>query len=175
MDRMSVADIIKKALIYYDQTEPVIRYLQTKTTYTGIKTAVDNARTTLTFTDNDSHQIVLETEVEILAVYYDRYHLWSWSWAQTGLKSSENYLAKNLLRYSLDLDHHLTYLKSILFTSRNIIRSPTQIDINLAIAADILKTPYIYPYVYPINNDQLVYYLILLNVDQLNLLMKNID
>ena len=74
--------------------------------------------------------------------------VWSWAWSQPGLTNSENYLAKEILLYALKLGSDLSYIKSILTTSRGVIKDITQIDINLAIGSSIIKQPYIYPYVF---------------------------
>lgn len=171
---MNVQDIISKALIQYDSGQPVVRYLKKNTYYGGIKTNNDYQRTIFTFTDKKTEKIILETEVEILAIYYDKLRVWSWAWSQPGLTNSENYLAKEILLYALKLGSDLSYIKSILTTSRGVIKDPTQNDINLAIGSSIIKQPYIYPFVFPVENNNLVYYFILLNKEELDKLNDSI-
>lgn len=171
---MNVQDIIKKALIEYDIAQPVIKYLKEYTYYGGNKTNNDYQRTIFKFTDKETGKIILETEVEILAIYYDKLQIWSWAWAQTGLTNSENYLAKEILLYSLKLGSELSYIKSILTTSRGVVKDVTQIDINLAIGSSIIKQPYVYPFVFPIENNYLVYYFVLLNKEELDKLGESI-
>lgn len=172
---MNVQDIISKALIEYDTTKPTIDYLIKRTGIEGEKTNSDQKRTIFRFFDKTSEEMILETEVEILAVYYDKLHVWSWAWSQTGLSNSENYLAKEILRYALTLESAFSYIKSVLTTSRGILKDITQIDINLAIGASIIKQPYIYPFYDQIENSTLIYYFILLNKSELDKLNKKLE
>ncbi len=172
---MNVQDIIGKALIQYDTVQPTIRFLKKNTYYGGEKTDNNWKRTIFTFTDKKTEKIILETEVELLAIYYDKYNIWSWAWAQADLLESENYLAKEILIYALKLGTELSYIKSILTTSRGVIKDVTQVDINLAIASSIIKQPYIYPFVYSIENYNLVYYFVLLNKIGLDELTSEIN
>lgn len=171
---MNVQDIIGNALVQYDSAQPLIRYLKKYTYYGGVKTNNDYQRTIFTFTDKKTEEIIIETEVEVLAIYYDKHRVWSWAWSQTGLTNAENYMAKEILLYALKLGSELSYIKSLLTTSRGVIKDLTQLDINLAIGASIIKQPYIYPFVFPIENSYLVYYFILLNKDDLDKLNEKI-
>jgi len=173
---MNIQHIIQKALIEYDTVQPVIRYLLEPNKHLkGVKTTVDTERTTFQFIDRDTNEVILDTEVEILAIFYDKYNVWSWAWSHIGLINSENYLSKEILIYALKLGSDMSYLKSILTTSRGIIKDTTQIDINLALGASIIKQPYIYPYIYNIENNNLIYYFILLNQDELQKLQKKLE
>lgn len=171
---MNVQDIIGTALIEYDTAKPTIDYLLKHTGLEGEKTNSDQKRTVFRFFDKTTNKMILETEVEILAVYYDRLRVWSWAWSQTGLRNSENYWAKEILKYALTLESTLSYIKLVLTTSRGTIKDTTQIDINLAIGASIIKQPYIYPFYDQIEDGTLVYYFILLNKPELDKLSKTI-
>lgn len=172
---MNVQHIISKSLIEYDIALPTIRYLLKKTHLEGFKTSNDSQRTKFKFIDKETDKIILDTEVEVLAVYYDKLKVWSWAWSQTGLTNAENYLAKEILLYSLKLESDLSYIKSILTTSRGVIKDTTQIDVNLAIGSSIIKQPYIYPFIYTIDDSHLVYYFILLNKSDLDKLSQDMS
>jgi len=152
----------------------LIRYLKKNTDIEGFKSTNDTERTKFQFINNDG-EIILDTEVEILAVFYDKLNVWSWAWSQTGIFNSENYLSKEILLYALKLESDMAYIKSILTTSRGIIKDITQIDINLAISSSIIKQPYIFPFVYHIDNSDLIYYFILLNKPELEKLNEKIN
>lgn len=172
---MNVAHIISEALIEYDTAKPVIRFLQKNAYYEGLKSPSDTVRTKFTFIDRATDEKILETEVETLAIYYDKLNVFSWSWSQIGLTSAENYLSKEVLLYALKLDPELSYLKSLLTTSRGVIKDPIQLDINLAVAASVIKQNYIYPYVHKLGDYKLIYYLILLNKKDLDKLKNKIS
>lgn len=171
---MDVPDIINKALVSYDAAQPTIKYLIEHTSYEGVKTSNEWKRSTFKFINKKTKKVMVDTEVEILAVYYDKLKVWSWAWSLTGLLNSENYLAKEILLYALKLESDLTYIKSILTTSRGVIKDNIQIDINLAIGASIIKQPYIYPYIYTLEGNNLIYYFILLDRKVLDKLGKKI-
>lgn len=172
---MNIQDIISKALIFYDSGQPLIRYLKKNAYNDGEKTDNDYKRTIFTFIDIATEEVLIETEVELLAIYYDKHKVWSWAWSQPELFNSENYLSKEILLYALKLDSELSYLKSIITTSRGVIKDPTQVDINLALGSSIIKQPYIYPFVYPVDEYNLIYYFILLNKDALDKLAVKIS
>lgn len=172
---MNVKHIISESLSEYDAASPIIRYLLNQTYIEGNKTTTDFQRTKFKFIHNDTKEVILDTEVETLAVFYDKLNVWSWAWSQTGLTNAENYLAKEILLYALNLGSELSYIKSILTTSRGVIKDLTQLDINLAIGASIIKHPYIYPFIYSIQNNNLIYYFILLNKEQLDVLNKKLS
>ena len=171
---MNVQHIISEALVQYDAAQPVIRYLLKNARQEGIKSTNDIERTKIKFIDKNTDEVLVDTEVEILAIFYDKFNVWSWAWAHTGLTNAENYLSKEILLYALKLESDLSYLKSILTRSRGEIKDITQIDINLAIGSFVIKKPYIFPYIYTIDNDNLVYYLILINNDDLDRLKDKI-
>ena len=172
---MNVQDIIKNSLIEYDNTRSVIKYLHEKTDYWGTKAESEYTRTKMHFEDKETGKTILTTEVETLAIFYDKLNIWSWAWSHPGLLNSENYLAKEILIYSFKLGSELSYIKTILTTSRGVIKDRMQIDINLAISSSIIKQPYIFPYVYPVDGHELVYFLILLNDEDLNKLKEQIN
>lgn len=172
---MNVQSIISNAIVEYDTAQPTIRYLLKNTHVDGIKGNTETERIKFKFIDNKTKELIVDTEVETLAVYYDKLKIWSWAWSQTGLLNAENYLSKEILIYALKLGSELSYIKSILTKSRGVITDINQIDINLAISSSIIKQPYIYPYVYPIDNNNLVYYFILLNRESLDALSKKPD
>ena len=171
---MNVQHIIREALQDYDSVKPVIRYLEKNTYYEGTKTASDTVRSTFKFIDKETHETIIETEIEILAIFYDKLNVWSWGWAQTGLTNSENYLSREILLYALKLDPSLSYLKSVLTTSRGVINDLTQLDINLALSSSVIKKPYIYPFYHKVDNNYLIYYIILINDEPLNALKSKL-
>lgn len=172
---MTVQHIINQSLIQYDEAKPVINYLLNKTYVQSTRFGDDFHRTIFKFMDKETDEVLLETEVETMSVYYDKLKVWSWSWSQVGLTNAENYLSKEILLYALKLESDLSYIKSILTTSRGVIGDLMQIDINLAIGSNIIKKPYIFPYVYEINGFHLIYYFILLDVDKLDEIKETIS
>lgn len=171
---MNLQHVISEALVEYDAARPVIRYLQKNTDFDGVKSTNDTVRTKFKFSDKNTNEVIVDTEVETLAIFYDKLDVWSWAWSQTGLTNAENELSKKILMYALKLDPDLSYLKSILTTSRGPIYDVTQIDINLAIASSIIKQPYIYPYIHRVEDQNLIYYIILLNKEELDKLKNKI-
>lgn len=171
---MSVQHIISEALIEYDTAQPVIRYLKKRGIIEGFKTTSDTERSRFKFVSDDG-EVILDTEVELLGVFYDKFDVWSWAWSLTGLTNAEIYLSKKILLHGLEMSSDTAYIRSILTTSRGIIKDITQIDINLAVGASFIKQPYIFPFIYHINDNDLVYYFILLNKKDLDKLGREIS
>lgn len=169
---MDVQDIISNALTYYDSAHYTIKYLLKKTRLDIKKTQNDQVRSVYKFYDLVTNKLILETEVEIMAIYYDKRNIWSWAWGHIGLYNSENYLSKEMLLYSLNRGSELAYIKSIINTSRGVI-DPMQVDINLAIGCSLIKNKYVYPYIYNYDNYNLIYYIILLDQEKLEKLEKS--
>lgn len=159
---MSAQNIISNSLVEFDAAQPVMISLN-KTWITTIKTTNDIQRSKITFKDLNTEEILLETDYEILAIFYEGLNIWSWAWSQPGLKNSENYLAKKILLHSLTLGSDMSYIKLILSTSRGIVEDKTQIAINLAISSGFIKQPYIFPYNHNVEGHNLTYYLILVD------------
>lgn len=172
---MNVHHFIRNSLVELDETKGVIRYLLENTYAKTTRTDRDTARTVFRFHDSGSDEFILETDVEILAVYYDKYGLWTWAWSMIGLYKSEYLLSRDALVYALGLGIDLAYIKAILTTSRGIISDTTQIDINLAIASAVTKKHYIYPYIITVDNNYLIYYFTLINVAELDALKKRLS
>ena len=170
----NIQDIISQSLVYYDKSQPVIKYLYNNTFRLNNNINSNYRRIIFEFYDRITRELVVSTEVELLGMYYNKYKIWEWAWANPGLRISENYLSKEILRWALSLDIDMTTIKSILITSRDEIKDNIQIDINVALGASILKQPYIYTYNYYINGFNLVYYFVLLNQKDLDILSDKI-
>lgn len=171
---MNVQHIIYDSLIQYDSVQFVTKYLTKNAYIVGNKTTSDFERSTFTFYEKTTDRLILKTEVETLAVFYDKFNIWSWAWSQTGLSNAENSLCKKMLERALNYGSDLSYIKGILTTSRGVIKNLTQIDINLALATSIIKQPYVYKYVYKFNSSTLIYYFMLLNQPALEKLGQQI-
>lgn len=160
---MNISSIVKEALDQYDAATEIIESLYSDDiTYTVVNTTNDHQRSRIIFTHKPTGATI-DTEFEILAVFYEKLNVWSWAWSQPGLLNSENYLSKEILRYSLNMGSEMSYIKLLLSTSRGIIQDKVQIDINLAISSSFIKEPYIYEFLQEIEGYNLIYYFILLN------------
>uniref|UniRef100_A0A6C0LRI8 Uncharacterized protein n=1 Tax=viral metagenome TaxID=1070528 RepID=A0A6C0LRI8_9ZZZZ len=172
---MNIPHIIGKALVDYDSAQSVIKYLLKNTNLSGYKSNSDSVRTHFIFSDKeDKNKIILKTEVEILGIFYDKYNIWTWGWAHVGGLKSETYLAKEILNYALKLGIEMSYIKTILTTSRGVVTDDIQLGINLALGCSIIKKPYIYPDSYPVGDYNIVYYFILLDNSELDKIKENI-
>jgi hypothetical protein len=117
----------------------------------------------------DDPDITFQTEYELLGVYSEKNRIWSWSWGIAVKSIADNYLARKLIKYAVDLEQDRGYMKFLLTTARGIIQDTTQIDINLAVASYILKQPYIYEHKLNIGTDGvdniIRYYMIMVEKD----------
>ncbi len=127
---MSEQNFIKDALNEYDKASDITEILY-GVKYKITNTTSEHYRSKIEFFDASGE--ILESEFEILGLFYEKYNLWCWSWSMPELLKSQNSLSRDILRYSLELNSNMMYTKSILSTSRGIINDQTQIDINVAV------------------------------------------
>lgn len=168
---------ISRAIFEYDYSRNVIQYLLDKCKLKTEYTQSNTKRSKYIFIDKESDNIILETEIEILGIFDIENKIWIWSWGQFGFFNSEVSLMNKLLKYSLDLENNMSYIKLLLTTSRGIINDSTQIEINIALAASLLKQPYIYPFYGDETTNtpkSVVYYIILLKKEELDDMNKKI-
>lgn len=159
---MVVEHIIQDGLIKFDQSHEKLKLLNEYTTEI-IANHNDDIRTKIIFRNKITNEKMLETDVEYLAYYYPLYKTWAWAWADSNLSHSEKYLSKQLLLWALDRSAEYLYIRSNLITSRTILQNEIQIDINIALAIEILKKPYIYKFDYQVGTDILTVYFILID------------
>jgi hypothetical protein len=96
-----------------------------------------------------NEKILLEANYEVAGVYYNKESIWLWSWADPYYNKKLSTKSKNLLSYGLKLDNvNNISLKMELTNSRFLITDPIQIDIHLALASELSKTPFIYKIIY---------------------------
>jgi len=151
---MNQYDIIANSLIDFDTTQDVVAELEEKMTLLPNFTSSDFKRSSFKFIDEASGNVVVETDVEVLAMYS---------------------ASQDLLKYALGLQPELSHIKSILTTSKGLINDPIQIGINLAISSSYLKQPYIYRRDTVIGSDILYTYYILFNKEKLDNLKQKIN
>jgi len=96
--------------------------------------------------------------------------MWFWGWAVSAFRKNLTIISRKILTYAFDLDPSVflnLQLKTELVTSRFIITNPIQLDIHVALASYLSKSPLIYKYIIYADEknpkDYVVYYLILLN------------
>ena len=177
---MNVSDIIATALEEYDKSKKFMKQLRKKTLYQVINpTNPETQRTVYKFLDRYTTKHLFSSEGELLALYYKKFDIWSWPWANTNLSNGETYYSKQLIKHAINLGSELSYIKSILITSRGLIKHPYQIDINLAISSYIIKHNYILVKKIVINeqdpDDYVNHYIILLNNTELDKMRESIN
>lgn len=147
MSKGNLNDTILQALNYYDKAkykfflltnniDPILRTEITKTPY-------DSERNIITLYHNNNK--ILKSKYEIIGLYDASSSLWVWAWAIPYLTKNENFLARKLINYAFDIsdDENIT-LKSQLITSRFKITNFIQIEIFIALAQYLTKSPFVY-------------------------------
>lgn len=166
--------VIADALIKYDTAQEVTNYLIKNATPRFEATKSELKRAKIWFDSKTTKEVMLESEIEIIGTYYDKYDIWIWSWAQPQLIKPYAYMTKKALQYALDLEPDKIYLKSILSLSRGVVSHPIQVDINIAICTYLIKQPYVYPISQKIGEHTVTQYIIMLNKNKLSELGEKI-
>ena len=145
--------IIRNALEYYDKYQPEINNFLEKVD--SIEFINNNTLTDQIIFYDSKKNILFESNYEILSIYLPENKSWKWSWSVPSLKKKHTFLCRKLLDYSFNLDLNNYFLKS-LFTNSNIkLVNDLQLSINLALAANLSKKPFILKiYSSPINLDK---------------------
>jgi len=161
----NIADLIKKSLKYYDQQNiDNEKYINNK------QISFDKDAFEIKIIDNK--KVILKKKYQILGIFDQQTKIWIWAWLLPNLSKDETTLSRQLLDYGLKLDPGTnnilhSYIKSQLVNARFLIEDNIELDINLAIAAYLLKNNYsfIYPYILYFNKEktkyQTIYYLII--------------
>ena len=174
----NISNLIPLALEYFDNNnqnlEDFINKIDSKKTET-IKNKKDMEKNKILFFDKNSKKL-LESEYEVIGIFYKKYNTWIWSWAIPGLSKNQVLTSRKLLDYALDIDlnqdnnKQFEYIKSELVTSRSKINSKLQLDIYLALVSYLSKKKFIYKQRFYINtddsNDYIDYFLFIINEDK---------
>jgi|SRR5579872_2084518 len=166
---MNINDIIGRGLQEIDSKQPLLNYL-VKNTKTQFEIRDDPQRSLVHFYNKETSDLIISSEFERLATYYNKYNIWVWAWSLPLLYHSENSLSIEILKHILQLGPEYTYLKTLFATSRGLINDPIQIDINLGLCSQILKKPHIIKF-----NQDTDWYIVLLNKEGLDKLEKELE
>ena len=178
----NISNLIPLALEYFDKNNHDLKNfvdkIDSNKTET-IKNKKDLEKNKILFFDKNSKKL-LESEYEVIGIFYKKYNTWIWSWAIPSLSKNQILTSRKLLSYALDIDlnqdnnKQFEYIKSELVTSRSKINSKLQLDIYLALVSYLSKKKFIYKQRYYINNQDpnnyVDYYLFIINEDILKTL-----
>lgn len=146
---------IKNALEYYDRnSEKLRKKFNNVHNYEVILNSRDSEHSVIYFYDKNKKKL-FTSRFEIIGTYIETLKVWAWAWTLPTINKNAAYMSRKLLMYGLDLDYQSDgkNLKTELITSRFHIKNKIQIDLHLAIAAYLTKTPFIYS----INQDTSTY------------------
>ena len=165
---------LRKAIDIFDrQSETVQKYLFDKEV--RIKSSDDlRQREKMEFYDAEGN-CFYSTDIEVLCYYYPQCRLFAWAWAVPSSHSASTFLARQLLQFCLTNSTISLYTRTLLTTSRTIIRDLTQLEINIALAAMLIKQPFILPYRVETHGVTHINMIILLDDEPLRELMSKMD
>jgi hypothetical protein len=163
---MDIYELIASSLTEYDKTSSFIQTLGSDYQFELIEPSLKYDKHKIIFRHNKTNEELFTSAYEILGFFYGKHNIWVWAWSHLTLNYSQKYLSQELLQYALKLDD-AAQLKNIFITGRGIVRSKTEIDIYLALSANITKQPYIYPDIKEYEDHYFVTYYILLETDKI--------
>ena len=131
-------EFIKNSLIYYNNQK--YKYTEFKGNVFS-KVYINEIVIT-----NNSRTISNNFPYEILAIFNEETHIWTWSWANYNINSELTIIAKELLNYGLKIEHNNNninmeqlFIKSLLVNSKILIKDDIELTINLAVISSLLK------------------------------------
>jgi hypothetical protein len=111
----------------------------------------DLERNVAVFRDSEG-KTIFESEYEMIGSYNSKHRIWTWAWSNPVFRRNSIYRVRKVLNYgfNLDLENAQMFLKTSLIMSRFKVSDAIQIDLLVALASYLAKTPVIYEYrVYP--------------------------
>jgi len=137
-----IDDIIQTSLEYYDSFQPKIIEIVEKIHYVKFKNN-KNITDEIIFYDKNKKEI-LKSSYEILAAFLPNQQIWKWAWSLPTILKKNSFISRKILEYALNLDHQKDYLlKSTLINSKIRIINDLQLDIYIALSANLSRKPFI--------------------------------
>ena len=168
--------LIPLSLEYYDKNKKEYNeFIKNIDKIERIQTDKDMEKNKIIFY-NKKNKVLLESEYEIIGIFYKKFNAWIWSWAMPTLKKNEVMISRKLLNYALDIDinreenSQFRYIKTELITSRTRVTNKLQLDIYLALVSYLSKKKFIYKRRFHLSdepNNYIDYYLFIIN-DKIN-------
>jgi hypothetical protein len=169
---------IKQALHGFDWSCVVVEFILSNFNYKIVTSTSSNQRNVIYFYkihDTEFENAIFSSEYEYIAGYHGKTHVWAWAWHISLFTNVEKFLARKLLAYATSLSEEYTLVQNILTTSRSNILEPIQLYINLAIGCKIIKNRYVLPINIMLDDDSLIYYIVLANTDYLDVLFEKLN
>ena len=135
---------IKDALHMYDKNKDKFSSLVKSVAYVKKKDKSGDIESNIIGLYDKNDKLLYKAKYELIGLFNHQHDLWVWGWAVPNARKNLTYSSRQVLQYGLDIDYTKDHLKTELITSRLEISSPIQIDINLAVASMLVKTPFIY-------------------------------
>lgn len=138
-------DLIINSLEYYDKNrDKYAKFFAKIKHYSMIQDDKDTGHNTIIFYDKYNNELLRST-YEIMGIYTNFSNTWAWAWADPLLQKNKTYISKKILNYGLNIESpNEIFLKTELITSRFRIVIDVQLEVHIAIASYISKTPLIF-------------------------------
>jgi len=168
---------VNKALENYDHHQKFFRYIESLDQYFYPSVT---KKSFLTLSDPLTKEVIFESEIQYLSVFYSKDFIWSWAWALSHFLKETSYLSRKLLNYGLDLtsDTDPFILRHIMVSSRLLITDMFHIDIIVALSSYILRCPYIMgkkEFVNGGKEEYIIVYYIIVEIDQMKKMEENFN
>lgn len=137
--------VLLDAMAYYDRNrQKYIKFIETISTMREVKYESESEQDKLIFFNKDKKEIAT-SRFEILGSYSSETEIWTWGWADPSARKKLVSLSRKLLNYGIDISPtpHNYYLKEELITSKFKLNSMVQLDIHIALASYLSKSPLI--------------------------------
>ncbi len=137
-----IGDDIKTSFEYYDSNQPKVNEIISKTVY--IKTKDNKNITDEIFFYDKNKKLIFKSSYEIISVYLPNTGTWKWAWSLPTAPKKSTSFSRKLLDYAFNLDSEKEFLlRTTLINSKIKIINQIQLDIYLALTANLSKKPFI--------------------------------
>lgn len=149
---MTPQELITTSLKYFDGLQENIKNYTKKFKYIKVTHAKNDLEYNKMHFYDENKKLVIESDYEILGIYFIKPGLWVWSWAVPTNYFNLANTSRKILNYGLDMVPNIEDLliRSELITSRFRITNSIQLDIHLALAVYLSKIPFLMQLNYPL-------------------------
>lgn len=140
---MNNISLVTTSLEYYDSNNEKYGSLFKNITYIKFIVEEESQHNIIVYYDSDKKE-VFRSRYEIIGLYNSNTNTWTWAWAIPIFKKNNTNIVRKIWNYGAVLSPKEQYLKTELITSRFRVADPIQLDIHVALASYLSKTPVVY-------------------------------
>jgi len=140
-------NLVRNSLEYYDVNREKYQKIVQKIKYVKFVYYSDEIQHDAITAFDENKNILFTSSHEAVGYYNTGTKIWTWAWAEPGLKSGQTYIIGKIFNYARQLPVAEQFLRTELLTSTFRISAKIQLDIHSSIASYLGKQPFLLNYI----------------------------